>query len=883
MSDFSHVETSKLPSTGEVDVKPISDYTQNQYEDILQSIQRDINVLGESTSDRFAKKKALEHIYNETLSKKPPLSSFLLSRMFSTILRPTLRAVADPVEKCRELSICIIAGFVKSVDDTSPFLPYIVPSFAARLAQPELVEPAEELRLQMICALLDIVKKSKSSFAPFVEDTLKILTRTLTDMYPEVKKESCKIVIELCIHNIKPVAFYGDAVAKAILPVLHHRHSSVRVIAIEALGDAILVDAKGLDASLDTLHAISMDKAALVRETLYRTARKWMMQLTDRYTYGYKILPLLLCGMTDEMPKLRELSFGFMDEIGALYEKEWESRIKDEMDYTDGWSHLPNRPRVGSRHLARDNMQKIVVKLVDGMGNWTVDSRVKSTQILGAYLVLTEDQITGYVGNILPIIYKILSGDDQLVMNEASRVTSILGTYVDPDVTLSLLFPQLVMGGGGATNFRLGCLRTLYGLISGASSNISVHVSRIIDVLGERDLLQNENLLILYEISRCYCELLSKITTLDKELSFKILMTLAQLESSAGGEKISGYTEMREKVDGVTGVYGLFFEKSIDSITATHSSWTKHSPERRVLETVLLRVGTAVGSHLDKVLPIIYWCSSKERDYEIRESLLLMMIRLVRDIHTPLDSQGQLSKHSDALIKNIVLPNSIWHAGRKCAVLRMHTMHLLLAFLTCSCLDKSVENPCVGVLTTQSLDSALEKDLLPIIISNMEDDEVETRSTSLNVLSHLLDSSVNWDGAGLKKVYPELLKRLDDAHDSLRIQCAKVWLLYFACVRRWLDRMAPLRSSLQNPSVSVTLDANEGVVEVSLDVVHWQSMVKGLTLHLDDTNSEIQEALCETLKVGANLCIPLDVLKEHLLSIRHKHRSTRYIDAILSI
>ncbi|KAH9252705.1 hypothetical protein BASA81_009399 [Batrachochytrium salamandrivorans] len=789
MSDFSHVETSKLPSTGEVDVKPISDYTQNQYEDILQSIQRDINVLGESTSDRFAKKKALEHIYNETLSKKPPLSSFLLSRMFSTILRPTLRAVADPVEKCRELSICILLG----------------------------IEILQDRNRAMI-------------------------------------------------HNIKPVAFYGDAQwLKPFCPCC-------------------------------TTATLAMDKAALVRETLYRTARKWMMQLTDRYTYGYKILPLLLCGMTDEMPKLRELSFGFMDEIGALYEKEWESRIKDEMDYTDGWSHLPNRPRVGSRHLARDNMQKIVVKLVDGMGNWTVDSRVKSTQILGAYLVLTEDQITGYVGNILPIIYKILSGDDQLVMNEASRVTSILGTYVDPDVTLSLLFPQLVMGGGGATNFRLGCLRTLYGLISGASSNISVHVSRIIDVLGERDLLQNENLLILYEISRCYCELLSKITTLDKELSFKILMTLAQLESSAGGEKISGYTEMREKttqsllslaricqVDGVTGVYGLFFEKSIDSITATHSSWTKHSPERRVLETVLLRVGTAVGSHLDKVLPIIYWCSSKERDYEIRESLLLMMIRLVRDIHTPLDSQGQLSKHSDALIKNIVLPNSIWHAGRKCAVLRMHTMHLLLAFLTCSCLDKSVENPCVGVLTIQSLDSALEKDLLPIIISNMEDDEVETRSTSLNVLSHLLDSSVNWDGAGLKKVYPELLKRLDDAHDSLRIQCAKVWLLYFACVRRWLDRMAPLRSSLQNPSVSVTLDANEGVVEVSLDVVHWQSMVKGLTLHLDDTNSEIQEALCETLKVGANLCIPLDVLKEHLLSIRHKHRSTRYIDAILSI
>jgi hypothetical protein len=73
---------------------------------------------------------------------------------------------------------------------------------------------------------------------------------------------------------------------------------------------------------------------------------------------------------------------------------------------------------VGSRHLARDNTQKAVNKILEGMQDWNPDVRAKSAAILGAFLWYTEDNITGYMGALLPVFYRVLSGDEPQVMQE---------------------------------------------------------------------------------------------------------------------------------------------------------------------------------------------------------------------------------------------------------------------------------------------------------------------------------------------------------------------------------------------------------------------------------------------------------------------------------
>ena len=58
------------------------------------------------------------------------------------------------------------------------------------------------------------------------------------------------------------------------------------------------------------------------------------MKLRDRYSYGDKLLPLLFAGIVDEVPKYQEQCKSYMNEIGALYEYDWEDRLKDQLDYT---------------------------------------------------------------------------------------------------------------------------------------------------------------------------------------------------------------------------------------------------------------------------------------------------------------------------------------------------------------------------------------------------------------------------------------------------------------------------------------------------------------------------------------------------------------------
>jgi hypothetical protein len=47
-----------------------------------------------------------------------------------------------------------------------------------------------------------------------------------------------------------------------------------------------------------------------------------------------------------------------------------------------------------------------------------MDTRFKSVQVLNVFIHHAEEKITGYVNLILPAVYKLLAGDEVIVMNE---------------------------------------------------------------------------------------------------------------------------------------------------------------------------------------------------------------------------------------------------------------------------------------------------------------------------------------------------------------------------------------------------------------------------------------------------------------------------------
>ncbi len=122
---------------------------------------------------------------------------------------------------------------------------------------------------------------------------------------------------------------------------------------------------------------------------------------------------------------------------------------------------------------------------------------------------------------------------------------------------------------------------------------------------------------------------------------------------------------------------------------------------------------------------------------------------------------------------------------------------------------------------------------------------------SLNILPFLEELS--------KLIYSELLKRLDDSQDSIRIVTCKTFASYLS---------------------------KKGGCPTTLDSVHYEAIIKGISIHIDDTNPEIQQAVFESLCVGCSKnggVLPDAVLYEVLSEARKNFRNVKYIDDVLSL
>ena len=215
-------------------VNKMADPEEHVVENILRNITRFIN--GLSDENRNTRKRSLEGIRKEILSRKPQLEPTDLQQALKEIVKPLLQVLSDPVEKCRDLSLCFMADCLQVVPEPYNFLSFIIPVVVQRLGQQDIVEPSEELRLSLVKLLLLLVESCKKKMGPYVDDMVKILQRTIIDPYPEVKKESCHCASALA--KAVPEFFHmqSETLIKPLLMSISHQHSRVRVDVIKTIG-----------------------------------------------------------------------------------------------------------------------------------------------------------------------------------------------------------------------------------------------------------------------------------------------------------------------------------------------------------------------------------------------------------------------------------------------------------------------------------------------------------------------------------------------------------------------------------------------------------------------------------------------------------------------
>ena len=224
-------------------------------------------------------------------------------------------------------------------------------------------------------------------------------------------------------------------------------------------------------------------------------------------------------------------------------------------------------------------------------------------------------------------------------------------------------------------------------------------------------------------------------------------------------------------------------------------NWNRNSSERFIFDMLVRRADTAVVDYWDQILEIIAAnVDPDNKDYELR----LDMLSLIEHLLQQPNLHSTIIFYTEIIIKLILLPSTEWRAGIPNVSIRKGAVICLMKLLEQKLIEKEKLQP-------------MFKEIINKFKSLLDDEWAnEIRFAALifikNLISYRQDDKPHEDYVD---VYPQLLMRLDDAQDGIRIECCKALEVFF--------------EKLPNPWSS------------SL----YEYTIKAIMIHLDDPNPEV--------------------------------------------
>jgi hypothetical protein len=213
--------------------------------------QRDLNCLADP--DRNTRKRALEKIHNELtalINKRDGITPSQAQEYQTVLLAPLLKGFKDSAEKCRELSVLIMAKFLPLLTNPAAFAEQTIKAIKERLTgQPP--EESEEVRLAMLQLLLASLTRTPSTIPECLHDVVSTVERSALDKFPDAKKVAADIAIFLAEQDIaasaaaagasaapsslipSPLQDHCPAMVRAFAGNLSHQQQKIRLSALQ--------------------------------------------------------------------------------------------------------------------------------------------------------------------------------------------------------------------------------------------------------------------------------------------------------------------------------------------------------------------------------------------------------------------------------------------------------------------------------------------------------------------------------------------------------------------------------------------------------------------------------------------------------------------------
>jgi len=815
-------------------------------------MQRDINCL--SDANRMIRRRTLEKLRREIIEKDPSYSAEDLQSIFDELYRPLLKLYADSVDRNRELALNLVSDLCFRVTDASSYLPYIIPTLSQRLAVPDQLEPTEEIRLMHVESLSSLIELCKDRIGAYIDDLINILQKCILDPFADVRKVSCKCTNLLA--KVVPDKFYlqGESLVPALLKSVSHQHNKVRTVVIETIGIVVKsTSGKAVDDAFTHLAQRTFDHSGPVRLMVAEVVGDWLLNLRDRYSFFHKLLPLLLSGLSDELPDVQAKSLLYFQKAGLQYEEENEKDFKEKKEYgidkhfEDLMIH--ERPSIGCRALVHRNLSKILPAIVHDITDWNADTRLKSASLLYHMVFYAEDYITMNMELLLQGLYRAAQDENPRVEEKVLETSELVGLFVEPSVYCKLILPHISSVSTSAGKALSSALAILAALIRGANYRLLDPLLKDIGKsLSQPEVCNTLDSLCHKQLVTCASAIVHKSGINHAEVSYDLFKVLIHVASRTQDQKI------RDKVHStMAGLCDMMNHKSLDALYTDHGTqmlqeistnvkeWSSQSVEYFVYVALLSEANEALPNLLDDAIPIFVQCADTGMDSEMRLRMFTLLSQLL--VGSPFIEviQRKLDPHVITLIRECILPNCVWQAGRVAAAVRSASMSFLWALLQSF------------VITETHLKDVLSE-IIKQIVSCLDDHNETSRLVAIKVVLKLLlvgKSSIHVDC--LHTLYIDIMKRMDDSSDEIRVITSKCMAAFFNALPKNYNR--------------------------DLFKAHLEFIFKTLLVHLDDPSENVKIAVSECLKTGVE--VHPGLLKLLAEDVRLKHKSPKYCDDLI--
>eukprot|EP00752_Nemacystus_decipiens_P002612 g2445.t1 len=828
---------------------------------LRQRLQRDVNCL--SDPDRSTRRRALVKLQKAFFQEKKIPEAVLRGFLSRYLSERLVGMLADPVEKCREMAGGLLLEFVDAVDDvrpdTSALATQVFSMAEARIGSVPLAEPAEEVRA-LVLRLCSAVLRGKSAETFGCEvagEACAVLAAALTDPFPEAKRECCSLLLKLAAVCPGGLRSRLGKVLRPLTVNLGHQHSKTRQMTLQALGALLRCGADDLDKPLRELvwvqSSVEANESAVVADHQQQQHQQ-------------------------EQPPPPPLPMSSTPSAAAP-------------------AAGPTAP--AARALCVSLLPSMMPMAIEEASHWTVRGRQRALWLLCFLVRYAGEEVTPYLPQLLGSLGEASRDDEAGVRQAVEECAAAVGSAsIDLSAVMDVLLPVLRGEVSGESNKQLAqALAVLRPLLSASSKarpeSLRPHLAPVSAALCGRGLLAADPSADgdLWEAELEACRAVAAVggtaggeegaglgdelrrPQVRLDLLRALLWLLAGSDAGSGGEggdrdpgakeevlevvsqlaavQTGGsrggnaqdlftrhFTELLAYVVGGEGGAPAAGVGGAEAGDGGGGGWDKGSRRRAGFEALLRSAPAAVGGHLGEVMPIFRGLlHDASREPELRLSMLALLECVVKQDGV---TEESLRPHAETLLKEMVLPNAVWRAGLVAATVRKVAIAVLYTAL---------RGNKIGV---EAVYSSAEQ-LLPVVKTNLEDHEATTRQMSclsLEMMFRMIPGALGEEPVRL--IYPELLKRLDDSNDTVRMAVCGTIAAFFRAT-------AP-----QNVRGSVLTYSSEQ-----------------LLVHLDDQDERMQRAVFAVLEVAASID-PASVSKL-AAEARSSHRTPKYCDRLVAL